>query len=1103
MIEWANVYFEHDLAVSLNAPLLVKTGTSTLLNATVYNRGLNDETNVQLQLLINGAVVKSTSIPWLSMGAYLTLSYSWTPTVNGVYNVTAYSPPVENETNLKNNRAIQLATVTQPLISPLEGQYANYTIYYTDPTTGTEVRSGQWNFTYLSYISPYQINVTVWLTEQSGSYNYTQVGWLIVNVFTRMVEQDSGIYWSGMWFPGWIETNVTIGSTVNLLWGNAAVVGNDVIYVGGRPIDCWDIELESSGYAYSFYYDKASGLWIGMRAQSPYEVADLRLEETNIPIGFAFAHDLTLTIRVDSMIPMNESAIVNATVYNTGLNNEAHILLELLINGTVVDQLAVDELLVNQYRSLCYGWIPTSTGTYNVTAYAQPVAGEEYTLNNVATRSPIVFYYSRLYVSQRWVGGGVPMSWHADDASWQYTLPFDFPFYSIYYKTIYISSNGLITFLAPDSSCGNSIPALAQKLAIAPAWDDWVTYDQYEIYVWQNSSHVGIRWYVRTYGSSTIANFEAILNIDGVIQFNYEYNDGPISATIGISNGAGHILAEDATSLNYYSSILFLPFQAGYDVAITNVVPSAHQALAGESVNITVVTENQGAVAESFNVSLYASPLNSSKIYFDPSDYFLDAASAAVGYRFNVTLRVHNVEDLACWQVRMYYNDSIINVTRWFEPTWDPEYVFYGRSTMALPTPPDYVYDHWGPGTGSAMVCSMLFPWPPEQPSFYGDGKLCIFEFEVLAVPSVGQNYSCSLNVDDPDTCYANPEFEFLGFDVYENGYYWVGYGQPPPSAKYLIGTEHIVDLAPGANVSLTFTWNTTNVPPHDYVIWAEADTIPGEIDTADNIFHDGTIKIIKASVAAFTYSPVPAIKNTPVTFNASASTPNGGYITGFTWDFGDGNITATADPVITHVYALYGTYNVTLTVQDSEGLTDSTWQLVEVGRHDVAVTEVVSYRAWVYQGNSVNINVTVLNKGDFAENVTVTLYYNITANKIIGTQYNITLFPGQNQTLFFVWDTTGVEYCHNYTITAVATIPLDNNPADNTLDNVYIKVRIIGDLNGDGKVDIQDLAMASAAFGSYPGHPRWDPRADINKDNRIDIQDIARVSANFGKTSS
>ena len=89
----------------------------------------------------------------------------------------------------------------------------------------------------------------------------------------------------------------------------------------------------------------------------------------------------------------------------------------------------------------------------------------------------------------------------------------------------------------------------------------------------------------------------------------------------------------------------------------------------------------------------------------------------------------------------------------------------------------------------------------------------------------------------------------------------------------------------------------------------------------------------------------------------------------------------------------------------------------------------------------------------------------------------------GQNLTIVFVWKTTGVPYCHNYTMTAVATIPADNNPADNVLAGGNVKVRIMGDIDGDGIVDMTDVAMAAAALGSYPGHPRWNPDCDINGD--------------------
>jgi len=65
-----------------------------------------------------------------------------------------------------------------------------------------------------------------------------------------------------------------------------------------------------------------------------------------------------------------------------------------------------------------------------------------------------------------------------------------------------------------------------------------------------------------------------------------------------------------------------------------------------------------------------------------------------------------------------------------------------------------------------------------------------------------------------------------------------------------------------------------------------------------------------------------------------------------------------------------------------------------------------------------------------------------------------------------------------------------------------YSSVYLPGDMNFDGKVDIKDIAIAALAFGSYPGHPGWNPLADTNGDNKVDIKDIAFIASNFGKTS-
>lgn len=70
------------------------------------------------------------------------------------------------------------------------------------------------------------------------------------------------------------------------------------------------------------------------------------------------------------------------------------------------------------------------------------------------------------------------------------------------------------------------------------------------------------------------------------------------------------------------------------------------------------------------------------------------------------------------------------------------------------------------------------------------------------------------------------------------------------------------------------------------------------------------------------------------------------------------------------------------------------------------------------------------------------------------------------------------------------------------TTANGYFDNRIRGDANGDGKVDLYDLATVSAHW--YPGPPvgplGYDIRADMNLDGKVDLYDLALVSANWGR---
>jgi PKD repeat protein len=97
------------------------------------------------------------------------------------------------------------------------------------------------------------------------------------------------------------------------------------------------------------------------------------------------------------------------------------------------------------------------------------------------------------------------------------------------------------------------------------------------------------------------------------------------------------------------------------------------------------------------------------------------------------------------------------------------------------------------------------------------------------------------------------------------------------------------------------------------------------------------SLTIIEYPVARFGYSPAYPLVGETVTFDASASSPEGGVIVSYSWNFGDGTVVGVTDPITTHIYIAYGNYTVTLAVTDSEGLTNSCSEFVAVRKPPLA----------------------------------------------------------------------------------------------------------------------------------------------------------------------
>jgi uncharacterized protein (DUF2141 family) len=195
---------------------------------------------------------------------------------------------------------------------------------------------------------------------------------------------------------------------------------------------------------------------------------------------------------------------------------------------------------------------------------------------------------------------------------------------------------------------------------------------------------------------------------------------------------------------------------------------------------------------------------------------------------------------------------------------------------------------------------------------------------------------------------------------------------------------------------------------------------------------------------------------------------------------------------------ASFGLMNYFSPQYPGQPLAVAEWAVIvsPLGVHDVAVTNVTSSKTVIGQGYTANITVKAENQGSFTETFNVTVYANTTE---IETQ-EVTLTSGNSTTITFTWNTTGFVK-GSYTISAIAdTILGETDTADNTYNNGLVTVTIIGDVNGDGVVDIFDLVLVALGYGSSQGEPGYNPNADVNGDGIIDIFDLVLVAKHYGE---
>jgi len=682
---------------------------------------------------------------------------------------------------------------------------------------------------------------------------------------------------------------------------------NVTVYANSSYIDSRNVTLAVEGSETIIFTWNTTGVSLGNYAMSAYAwpvPGETRTDDNSYSDGVVQiipVHDVAVTNVIPSQTVVVRGSLldINVTAANLGDYSE-DFNVTVYANGTYVGSQNIT-LATGSSATLIFTWntMDVALGNYVLSAYAWPVPGEIHTDDNLYSDGIVRI---------------IPHSpWH----------------------------DVAVTGVSPSQDVvGQGVP-LNINVAVANPGDFVETFN---VTVYANSSYIDSR--------------NVTLAVEGSETIIFTWNTTGVSlGNYAMSAYAWPVPGETRTDDNLYSDGVVQIRQLIHDVAITHVVPSLAVVGQGGSVSISVSVQNQGTDAETFNVTVYAGTITvetkqislangdsanlafiwntgdvavgeyevraeasavpgeadtadntliggtvtvtiwTPEIYVYPSSCTFDALTSRVGTEFNVTVKVNNVMDMKAWQVKMSFNDSFINVTRWYEPTWDPTYVFYGKTTLPVPNPPQVHYVR-GQGyiQGWLSCAAALFPAPDVGGGFTGSGLLCIIAFKITAIPPLNQTLSCVLNVSNfMQTFWIKAgEYSKRPFGDYGNGYYEMTFSGPSfhdvevygasvyPNWVYagendvtvwvdvwnrgcfpetfsvtvyadlnstVIGDEITIDtkilsLQTQSFIALTFTWNTTGVPAGNYTISAVASLVPDEADLTNNLRVAGQVGI-------------------------------------------------------------------------------------------------------------------------------------------------------------------------------------------------------------------------------------------------------------------
>jgi hypothetical protein len=182
------------------------------------------------------------------------------------------------------------------------------------------------------------------------------------------------------------------------------------------------------------------------------------------------------------------------------------------------------------------------------------------------------------------------------------------------------------------------------------------------------------------------------------------------------------------------------------------------------------------------------------RFYMQPSNNVFYTNETTVSTRFNVTFYAYNLTETGgvwAYQVKVYCDPTMLNVTRAWRAQWDSNWIFHGHTTVG--TTPSIGLD----ANGYYALVGDSLQSPETAIPIMGPVIIGIVEFNITVAPTTGTLIS-ALNITNSATYWLGPIPATKHWPQCENGNYEYHYVPAPLPKPYLkIEPETITAVKP------------------------------------------------------------------------------------------------------------------------------------------------------------------------------------------------------------------------------------------------------------------------------------------------------------------